>query len=57
MYLINIVLCPIKVNSYTIELTVHPSCYYVLDLLYVTHLEWKFLQFQKFVSLIFFCYC
>ena len=29
-------LCPIKVNSNTIELTVHTSCYCVLDLLCVT---------------------
>ena len=28
-------LCPIKVNSNTIELTVHTSCYCVLDLLCV----------------------
>ena len=27
--------CPIKVNSNTIELTVHSSCYCVLDLLCV----------------------
>ena len=27
--------CPIKVNSNTIELTVHTSCYCVLDLLCV----------------------
>ena len=29
---INTMLCPIKVNSNTIELTVHNSCYCVLDL-------------------------
>ena len=29
---INTVLCLIKVNSNTIELTEHPSCYCVLDL-------------------------
>ena len=29
-------LCPIKVNSNTIELTAHTSCYCVLDLLCVT---------------------
>ena len=28
-------LCPIKVNSTTIELTLHTSCYCVLDLLRV----------------------
>ena len=28
-------LCPIKVNSNTIELTVHTSCYWVLGLLCV----------------------
>ena len=27
--------CPIKVNSSTIELTVHTSCYYIKDLLCV----------------------
>ena len=27
LVLINMVLCPFKVNSNTIELTVHPSCY------------------------------
>ena len=27
--------CPIKVNSNSIELTVHTSCYWVLDLLCV----------------------
>ena len=26
-------LCPIKVNSNTIELTIHTSCYCILDLL------------------------
>ena len=30
--------CPIKVNSKAIELTVHNSCYCVLDLLCVTYL-------------------
>ena len=36
-------MCPIKVNSNTIELTVQASCYYVLDLLCVTsmHLDSK----------------
>ena len=29
-------LCPIKLNSNTIELTVHASCYWVLDLLCIT---------------------
>ena len=29
--------CPIKVDSNTIELTVHTSCYCVLDLLWVTN--------------------
>ena len=28
--------CPIKINSNTIELTVHTSCYCALDLLCVT---------------------
>ena len=32
-------LCPIKVNSETIELTVHTSCYSVLDLLCVNLLN------------------
>ena len=33
IYHINIVLCPIKVNSNKIKVTVHSSCYYILDLL------------------------
>ena len=33
---INIMLCPIKVNSNTIELRVHTSCYCVLDLFNAT---------------------
>ena len=33
-------LCPIKVNSKTIELTVHTSCYCVLDLLCVNVPRW-----------------
>ena len=36
MYRINNMSCSIKVNSNAIELTVHSSCYCVLDLLYVT---------------------
>ena len=32
---INTMLCPIKDYSNTIELTVHPSCYGILDLLCV----------------------
>ena len=36
MFYINTVLCPIKVNSNTIEVTMHTSCYCVSDLLYVT---------------------
>ena len=32
---INIMSCPIKANSNTIELTVHASCYWVLDLICV----------------------
>ena len=32
---LNAMLCPIKVNSSTIELTMHTSCYCVLDLLCV----------------------
>ena len=36
---ISTVLCPIKVNSNTIEHTVHTSFYYVLDLLCVIHLN------------------
>ena len=35
VYDINTMSCPIKVNSNTIELTVHTSCYCVLDLLCV----------------------
>ena len=34
---VNIILCPIKNDSYTIELTVHNSCYWVLDLLCVIY--------------------
>ena len=34
---INTMLCPIKNNSNTIELTVPTSCYWVLDLLCVTN--------------------
>ena len=33
--------CPIKVNSNTIELIVHTSCYCILDLLCVLHVNWK----------------
>ena len=36
---VNTMLCPIKVNSYTIELTVHTSCYCILDLLFVTYVK------------------
>ena len=36
---LNAMLCPIKVNSNTIELTVHTSCDCVLDLLCVSLLE------------------
>ena len=36
MYQINTMLCVIKVNSYTIELSVHTSCY--SDLLCVIYL-------------------
>ena len=32
MRVIHVVLCPIKVNSNTIELGLHTSCYCVLDL-------------------------
>ena len=32
---INTMLCPVKNNSNKIELTVHTSCYWVLDLLCV----------------------
>ena len=35
---INTTLCPIKGNSNTIELTVHTSCYCILDLLCVSNL-------------------
>ena len=31
----NTMVCPIKVKSNTIELTVHTSCYFILDLLCV----------------------
>ena len=37
--------CPIKVNSNTIELTVHTSCYCVLDLLCVRHLNTFYVAF------------
>ena len=33
---INTTLCPIKVNSNTIEITGHTSCYCILDLLCVS---------------------
>ena len=33
--------CPIKVNSNTVELTVHTSCYCILDLLYVNLSSYK----------------
>ena len=36
MYCKNNMSCPVKVNSNTIELKVHTSCYCVLDLLVVT---------------------
>ena len=39
LYHINIMLCPIKVNSNTIELIVHASSYCVLDLLCVTSIK------------------
>ena len=35
MYPINTMLCPIKVNCNTIELTLHTAFYYAVDLLYV----------------------
>ena len=38
----NTMLCPIKVNSDTIELIVHISCYCVLDLLSVKRFESEF---------------
>ena len=34
---INIVLCPLKSNSNTIELTVHTSCYWGLGLILCYH--------------------
>ena len=37
-------LCPIEVNSNTIELTVHTSCYCILDLLCVYGMEFCFLN-------------
>ena len=40
-------LCPIKVNSNTIELTVHTSCYCFLDLLCV-----KIVSIYKGISLV-----
>ena len=36
MYQINTVSCPIIDNTNTIELTLHTSCYYVLNLLCIT---------------------
>ena len=44
-------LCPIKVNSNTIELTVHTSCYCVLDLLCVTSLSLKKMEALPFLVL------
>ena len=37
----NTMLCPIKVNSNTIELEVHTYCYCILDLLCVMDGGWK----------------
>ena len=49
---INTMLCSIKVNSIKIELTVHISCYCVLDLLCVTcELPWQFDFFAKVLML------
>ena len=47
---INTVLCPIKVNSNTIELTVPTSCYWVLDLLCVKNCDkiaWGILDLER----------
>ena len=41
---INTMLCPIKVKSNTIELTVHTSCYCVWDLLCVTYYMFNVLR-------------
>ena len=44
----NIILCPIKVNTSTIELTVHTSCYCILDLLCVSIISlYFFTSFQQ----------
>ena len=47
MFYINTVLCPIKVNSNTIEVTMHTSCYCVLDLLCVKMPPCKGANIQK----------
>ena len=44
---INTMSCPIKVNSNTIELTVHTSCYCVLDLL-CSKTGWSDIKVAKF---------
>ena len=43
----NVMLCLIKVNSNTIELRVHSSCYWVLDLLCVILLDRYFTMIVK----------
>ena len=44
-YHINTMLCPIVINSNTIELTVHTTCYCVLDLLCVSCKTFYFFYF------------
>ena len=50
LLLINTFFCPIKVNSNTMELTVHTSCYYVLDLLCVITTDWDWALFQHWMK-------
>ena len=41
-------LCPIKGSSNTIELTVHTSCYWFLDLLCVKYVKMKASKIKNF---------
>ena len=50
-------LCPIKINSITIELTVLASCYCVLDILLVTiYVGWVFLFQSNLLPSYLLCY-
>ena len=47
---INTMLCPMKVNSNTIELTVHTSCYCILDLHCVTGINGLLFEYHLHTS-------